>query len=94
MMYAKDMNTNTADRKTALFAKIPTATLLDVARALENKTDKTADERMSSAWTVDEIERRVGIITLDEELEFERVYDSTNSYLTALVALRPQLANL
>ena len=41
-----------------------------------------------------EIERRVGIITLDEELEFERVYDSTNSYLTALVALRPQLANL
>ena len=88
------MNTNTETRKAALLASVPTATLLEVARTLENKTNTTADERMSSAWTVDEIERRVGLITLDEEAEFERIYDATNSYLTALIALRPQLANL
>ncbi|ASR78025.1 hypothetical protein I5G95_gp08 [Mycobacterium phage Bella96] len=80
------------DRKAALFARTSTPVLLQSAATLEALSSPTADQRMVRAWTFDEIERRVGKITLDEEPEFERVYDETDSYLAALVALRPQLA--
>ncbi|WP_301123498.1 MULTISPECIES: hypothetical protein [Mycolicibacterium] len=82
------------ERKQALLAKTSTSVLMESARALEALTAPCEEERMVRAWTFDEIERRVGKITLDEEPEFERVYDETGSYLAALIALRPQLAGV
>lgn len=83
-----------SERKQALLSNTSTRTLLESARTLEALTAPSEEERMVRAWTCDEIERRVGKITLDEEQEFERVYDETGSYLDALVALRPQLAGV
>lgn len=87
------MNTTTAARKTALLARTTTATLIQSALTLEAVASKTAQQRMTAAWIYDEIENRVGLITADEDQEFCRVYDETDSYMAALVSLRPQLAN-
>ncbi|AHY26910.1 hypothetical protein PBI_ZOEJ_86 [Mycobacterium phage ZoeJ] len=86
------MTTNSIEsRKAALLARTSTAVLLQSAATLEALQAPSSEERMVRAWTFDEIERRAGKITLDEEPEFERVYDETGSYLAALKALRPQL---
>jgi hypothetical protein len=82
-------------RKAALFARTTTATLINSARILEALGQtKSPEQRMTAAWISDELERRAGLITDAEETEFERVLDETDSYLTALITLRPQLANL
>jgi len=79
-------------RKAALLGRTKTDALLGAAYLLEAKGQlKTPEERMTAAWIYDELERRVGLITPAEELEFERIYDDTDSYLAALIALRPQL---
>lgn len=88
------MNTTTAARKTSLLARTTTATLIQSALTLEAVASKTPEQRMTAAWIYDEIESRVGLITPDEDQEFCRVYDETDSYMAALVSLRPQLANL
>ncbi|QAX95638.1 hypothetical protein I5H03_gp008 [Mycobacterium phage Nibb] len=85
------MSKSIEDRKAALFARTSLPVLLQSAATLEALELPSAQERMVRAWTFDEIERRVGKITLDEEPEFERVYDETGSYLAALMALRPAL---
>lgn len=88
------MNTDTDTRKAALMNGQTTASLLAAARLLEANKSKTPDERMVAAWILDEIENRVGLITDDESAEFERVYDQTDSYIAALIHLRPALANI
>uniref|UniRef100_A0AAU8GPC2 Uncharacterized protein n=1 Tax=Mycobacterium phage Pharb TaxID=3136626 RepID=A0AAU8GPC2_9VIRU len=78
-------------RKAAVLARATTAVLLQSAATLEAIEAPTPEQRMVRAWTFDEIEKRVGVITLDEEPEFERVYDETGSYLAALLHMRPAL---
>ncbi|AJD82317.1 hypothetical protein PBI_KESHU_97 [Mycobacterium phage Keshu] len=86
------MTAQTAEaRKKALLAKTATPALLTAAMVMEAATGATAEQRMVRAWIFDEIERRAGKITLDEEPEFERVYDDTGSYLAALLHMRPSL---
>ncbi|ASZ72720.1 hypothetical protein SEA_APOCALYPSE_96 [Mycobacterium phage Apocalypse] len=85
------MSKSIADRKAALLARASTPVLLQSAETLEAIEAPTTEQRMVRAWTLDELERRVGPITLDEEPEFERIYDETGNYLTALKALRPAL---
>ncbi|AHZ95163.1 hypothetical protein PBI_PINTO_83 [Mycobacterium phage Pinto] len=81
------------ERKKAVFARASIGTLIQSAFTMEAIESPSQEERMVRAWIFDEIERRVGQITLDEEHEFERVYDETNSYLAALIHIRPQLAD-
>lgn len=81
-------------RKQSLFAKTSTLILIQSAFTLEDKETLSPEERMTKAWISDEIERRAGAITMDEEMEFERVFDETGSYIAALVALRPQMGDV
>jgi hypothetical protein len=83
-------------KQSALLARTATATLVEAAATLEaiGKHGKTPEQRLALAWTYDEIENRVGAITTAEEDKFVEILDKTNSYLAALTALRPQLANL
>ncbi|AOQ28948.1 hypothetical protein SEA_WATERFOUL_91 [Mycobacterium phage Waterfoul] len=78
-------------RKAALLARTSTVELLKAAAQLEALQTTTPEKRMTRAWVLDEIEKRAGRITLDEEPEFERIYDETGDYLAALKALRPAL---
>ncbi|AXQ63266.1 hypothetical protein I5G72_gp07 [Mycobacterium phage Collard] len=78
-------------RKAALLERTSTAELLKAAAQLEALQTTTPEQRMTRAWILDEIEKRAGRITLDEEPEFERIYDETGDYLAALKALRPSL---
>lgn len=78
-------------RKIETMARASTATLVESVRTIEKVAKPAQHERMVRAWLCDELERRAGKITLDEEPEFERVYDETGDYLEALFALRPQL---
>lgn len=80
-----------AERKQALLSNTSTRTLVESAVTLEAIERPNEETRMVRAWVFDELEERAGKITLEEELEFERVYDETGSYLKALVSLRPQL---
>jgi hypothetical protein len=85
-------NTTIESRRTALLDRTSLKTLVQSAMVMETIKNKTPEQRMTAAWIYDEIERRVGLITDAEGPEFERVYDETDSYMAALVALRPQLA--
>lgn len=78
-------------RKLSLFNDTSTRVLIQSALALEGKITTSPDERMTRAWIYDEIERRVGLITMEEGAKFEEIYDTTDSYMTALIALRPEL---
>lgn len=80
-----------AERKEYLLAKTSTGTLMAAAFRLEAVKKKSPEERMTNAWILDELERRAGLITDAEGPEFERIYDATDSYLAALIALRPAL---
>ncbi|AKF15273.1 hypothetical protein SEA_SHEDLOCKHOLMES_96 [Mycobacterium phage ShedlockHolmes] len=81
----------TEARKQAVLARASLPVLLQSAATLEALAAPSPAERMTRAWVFDEIERRAGKITLDEEPEFERVYDDTGSYLAALLHMRPSL---
>lgn len=81
------------ERKTALLAKTSTGNLIDAALKLEKKKAKTPDERMTAAWISDELEKRAGLITDAEGQDFIQMYDLTDSYLAALLYMRPLLIN-
>ena len=85
---------NLQERKRALLSNTSTRTLLESAFALEAIESRTEEERMVRAWVLDELETRVGALTPDEDEEFMRIYDETDSYLAALIALRPQLGGV
>lgn len=93
----KGENVNSIDqRRQAIFARSSTKNLIESARALEALgQSKAPEQRMAAAWICDELERRAGRIRLEEEAEFERIFDQPDtSYLDALLAMRPQLLNL
>ena len=79
------------ERKRTLLSNASTRTLLESAVTLEAVKALSQEERMVRAWVFDELEARVGALTPDEDEKFMRIYDETDSYLAALIALRPQL---
>lgn len=85
------MSAQLQERKQQVLRSTITETLVDSARALEALESPSEDERMVKAWVFDELERRAGYLTLEEEPQFARVFDSTGSYLQALLTLRPAL---
>lgn len=81
-----------AERKDYLLARTATAQLIAASFVLEKKGQKKSpEERMTAAWISDELEKRGGKITDAEGAEFERIFDATDSYLAALLLMRPAL---
>lgn len=88
------MSTHTEARKNQLLANTATPALYQAAVLLESARTEglTPEQRMTRAWILDELEQRAGKLADAELPEFERIYDKTDNYLAALVALRPNLA--
>jgi hypothetical protein len=89
------MTTNTETRKAALLARTSTSTLLASFMTLDAMTDSTPEQGLTRVWILEELERRVDPLTTDEDVAFCEALDANGgSYIAALLALRPQLANL
>ena len=85
---------NLQERKRALLSNTSTRTLLESAIVMEAIENPSQEERMVCAWVFDELLTRVGVLTPDEDEEFMRIYDETDNYLAALIAVRPQLGGV
>lgn len=81
---------NTAARKAAALNRTSTDALIGAALILDGITAKTEEQRMVSAWTCDEIERRMGGVQDDDA--FLDLLDSGLTYTEALIATFPALA--
>lgn len=82
---------STEARKAAIFARATTKALVGAVLILDAKANPTSEERLTYAWTCDELERRAGGV--QDDIAFAEFMDANEgmTYAELLLAWFPAL---